>query len=187
MTIDRVLSTLEEYFHLKNELITNSDEGEADIHLIEDARFRAKMALNEHIKSQFDAVVNEETRRSSSNITSKIRVASPTDSTIISWDDVVKMLDALNSPPTPLKHPTIDNIIVWMDAYKSWYDSRRINAIKTISSITNAIDNYSDDVIIGSDREKETINSIPSVLIKESDSIETITVDELNFDFKDSD
>ena len=134
MTIDRLLSALEEYFSLKMEIGRFECDSSVEPHILEDARFRAKMALNEHIRKQFDLAIEEERRRTSS-VTRKMLIVDPTKAEI-SWDSVAKLLDALNSPPLPMKNITnIEGIKTWMKAYEDWYKQKRVNAIKSTSSM----------------------------------------------------
>lgn len=128
LPMDRVLAALEEYFELKRDI-----ESVEEPNLFA-AKDRAGKALNEYIEDSFDHLMIEEKRRST-HITQKVKIPD-TSSIKFTWDDMVHLLDALNSPPLPPSHQKqsdekfMDN---WMKLYRDWYQNKRPQAMNSIS------------------------------------------------------
>lgn len=122
MSIDIVLSALEEYLERKREL--------CDQTVLESARERAGYVLDEYIQQRFDSAILEERKRSMSP-TRKVAIVNP-DQIKVTWDEVAKLLDALNSSPVPLKHPknmSEKDFVRWMEIYEKWYQYKRVKAM----------------------------------------------------------
>lgn len=127
-SIERVLASLEEYFDLKRDI------GSIEEPNIFAAKERAGRALNEYIQYRFDDLLFED-RKKASTITTKVHVPDVS-SVKFTWDDVVALLDALNSPPHPLKE--LDDRELrerWMRIYTEWYQVKRPLAMNTISPV----------------------------------------------------
>lgn len=123
MAFDKVISALEEYFELKQ--VTE------DPITVRKARERAKYLLDDYIQRKFDSAMLEERRRSMS-ITKKVAVVNP-NQIKVTWEEVAKLMDALNSAPNPLEEPKqveSKNLVRWMEIYTGWYKKKRIEAMK---------------------------------------------------------
>lgn len=129
MTIETVLTCLENYLKLR-EL-----EGTEEEHEYTAARNQAGEALNEYIQKRFDSAMLEERRRSLS-ITKKVAVVDPSEIKV-TWDEVAKLLDALNSSPVPIKEPkqlAEKDFVRWMQIYTGWYFNKRLPAMQLTSA-----------------------------------------------------
>ena len=129
MSIETVITCLEEY--LKSRDLEGTDEA----HIYYMARDRAGYALNDYIQKRFDSAMLEERRRSLS-VTKKIAVVDPSEIKV-TWDEVAKLLDAMNSAPTPIKEPkqmAEKDFIRWMQIYTDWYSGKRLPAMQLTSA-----------------------------------------------------
>lgn len=125
MKIERVLSTLEEYLELRREIGTHG----GDHHVVNAAKQRAEMALNEYIGGRFNHLMVEE-RRISTTPTRKVDVVNPKNTTI-AWEEVVELVDALNAPPMPLRDTSNPKAVErWMAVYRAWYEQKRRAALR---------------------------------------------------------
>lgn len=117
-SVDKLLSSIEEYFDLKKK--ENLDDAS-----LEAARLRVHSALGDY----FLRALAEEKRKSSS-ATRKISVVKSANQSV-SWDSVAKMIDALNACPLPMKDIEGGNVTKWMQIYNDWYAKRTaaLNAI----------------------------------------------------------
>lgn len=125
MKIERVLSALEEYLELRRQ----TDVSNNDLDIVQAAKDRAGLALNEYIRSRFDHLVIEE-RKHSSSPTRKVDIVDPV-SASVSWEDVASLMDAVNAAPTPMRD--LSNQVTvhkWFAAYKFWYENKRREALK---------------------------------------------------------
>lgn len=136
MKIERVLSTLEEYLELRRE----AGEADGDHTVVQAAKERAGLALNEYIRSRFDNLMIEE-RRVSSTPTRKVDIVNPATAQV-SWEEVAELMDALNAAPVPMRDLT-NPIAVhkWTVAYKSWYENKRRNALSVNPTSSNSESN----------------------------------------------
>lgn len=126
MRIESVLSSLEKYLELKKDAGDSPDVGEA--------RIQASNALDEYIQHRFDDLMFAE-RQKGGRITKKV-VVPDVGSIKFTWDDIVHLIDALNSAPGILSDQHLrsaEAILRWMDNYKEWYFNKRLNAINVIS------------------------------------------------------
>lgn len=124
---DNVLTALEKYLELKK----NSTEELP----VTNAREEAGGALNDYIQKRFDTAMLEERRRSLS-VTKKVAVVNPSQ-VKVTWDEVAKLLDALNNSPLPLKEPKQmfeKDFIRWMEIYTIWYQTKRLQAMQLPSA-----------------------------------------------------
>ena len=117
---DRLLFSLEEYFDLKRDLRDANSEA------LLQARERVQLCLEEYVRNHFHKLFLEENRRRLSSTRKMIAVQSPDNH--LNWENVVKLLDALNAAPVPSKE-----LSVWMAAYKEWYQNKRITAVNSIN------------------------------------------------------
>ncbi len=158
MSIDRVLATLEQYFDMKDEVGASTSEAKF-------ARERAGMALNEYIQRQFDLLIMEERRRSSS-ITRRVEVPPDASAVQVSWIEVARLLDALNSPPMPPKNlqSGTKEYQKWMDSYREWYEKKRGEAMR---SMTPVVSKPMQDSIPFIEPEEDPISSTREVEIKD--------------------
>lgn len=142
MKIERVLSTLEEYLELRREL----GEAGGDHTVVQAAKDRAGLALNEYIRSRFDNLMIEE-RHTSSTPTRKVDVVNPAIAQV-AWEDVAELMDALNAAPSPMRDLTNQIAIhKWMVVYKHWYEKRRkaLNVDPTLSDRPSDPNNQSNE------------------------------------------
>lgn len=54
----------------------------------------------------------------------------------LSWSDVVRLIDALSSPPSPITLETSGSALearAWLQAYNEWFDITRIQALKVLN------------------------------------------------------
>lgn len=134
MDIETVLATLEEYFEIKRDLVSSIEPN------VLKAKERAGRALNEYIQKRFDnLMVQQEHRKlSSSTSTTRKMVIPDASGTKFTWEDIVGLLDALNTPPNPLASPEQLNnqeyVDRWMKSYKEWYLKKRSSAMRSLSS-----------------------------------------------------
>ena len=121
MNTDQLLASLEEYFSIKQDLL-----GEEDLEALRAAKKRVDLCLKEYFRDNFDKAFLEERRRTSSE-TRKMSVVDPAGvvNKNIAWDDVVKILDFVNSCPIPVKDLR-DPLKTdkWMKNYNEWYQKR---------------------------------------------------------------
>jgi hypothetical protein len=126
VNIDRLLASVEEYFEIRNEV-----GGSEDLAVLRAAKERVELALNEYFKSTLDRALLEERRRSSSS-TRKIDIVNAGEARV-SWEDVVKLIDALNSTPMPIRsvedHTKLHR---WMRTYSDWYNNKRTVSLQPI-------------------------------------------------------
>lgn len=123
MTINRLLATLEEYLELKREIGKSEDLDE-----LKQASNRVELSLREYIQAYFDLAILED-RRKTSSITSKVDVLSP-DKASYSWNDVAKLIDALNSAPIPPKNlDDQEGIENWVSVYREWFKNKKMISI----------------------------------------------------------
>lgn len=123
MPIDKVINALEEYFELKQQ--------SNDQIIVRKAREQAGYLLNDYIQKRFDAAMLEERRRAMS-VTKKVAVVNP-EQVKVTWEEVAKLLDALNSVPLPLQEPKqmeSKNFVRWMEIYTNWYRKKRVEAMQ---------------------------------------------------------
>jgi hypothetical protein len=119
MTITRLLATLEEYFSMKREL---GESGQLEE--LKEASKRVELSLREYVRAHFDRAIMED-RRKTSSLTRKVDIISP-DKATYSWNDVVKLLDALNSAPIPPRNlDDAEGLANWIAVYKEWFRNKR--------------------------------------------------------------
>lgn len=142
MKIETVLSSLEEYLEMRRD-VGSDDHSFLGLSA---ARHRAELALKEYIGSQFNYLMVEE-RRVSTTPTRKVDVVNPKN-TSIAWEEVVGLIDALNSPPTPMRNFSDPKAVErWMKVYRDWYEFKRKAALKVNPLIPLELDLSEEDKI----------------------------------------
>lgn len=113
MSVDVLLTTLEEYLNAKKDFIS----GHVDEDMLRLAKKRFAGALNEFIDFRIDGVLEERKRKIAAEKTIHIEelLTSNVD------DEVLK--DALSSAPPPPK--SLEELGVWIKEYNDWYESVR--------------------------------------------------------------
>lgn len=135
MKIERVLSTLEEYLELRREV----GEVGGDHTVVQSAKERAGLALNEYIRSRFDNLMIEE-RRSSTTPTRKVDIVNPATAQV-AWEEVANLMDALNGAPTPMMDLSNQvGVHKWFVAYKHWYEKKRRDALNVNPVVVEQLD-----------------------------------------------
>lgn len=134
MTFDRLMATIEEYLSLKQEIgIT------AEFEQLGQASKRIELALKEYLQNYFDRALLEDRRRSSS-MTTKVNVIQPEDA-VYSYNDIVKVLDLLNSAPIPLHDMSDDNMVRhWMAIYSEWFLRKKKIKIQPTNKLSLDLD-----------------------------------------------
>jgi hypothetical protein len=114
-----LLAALEEYLTLKRE-----SQNSEDLEVLKSARTRVDSCLREYFTENFSKAMLEERRRTSSQ-TRNMATVSGNSVANVSWENVVKVLDFLNSCPSPLKD--VKNPVSaekWMAVYNDWHQKR---------------------------------------------------------------
>lgn len=134
MTFDRLMATIEEYLSLKQEIgIT------AEFEQLGQASKRIELALKEYLQNYFDRALLEDRIRSSS-MTTKVNVIQPEDA-VYSYNDIVKVLDLLNSAPIPLHDMSDDNMVRhWMAIYSEWFLRKKKIKIQPTNKLSLDLD-----------------------------------------------
>lgn len=126
MAINRLLAAMEEYLSLRKEVGISVDFDE-----VKQASKRVELALKEYLQYYFDRAILED-RRKTSSLTTKVDVLSP-EQAVYSWNDIAKLLDALNSAPIPMRDTSDDNSIRhWMAIYSEWFRNKKRLDVKPV-------------------------------------------------------
>ncbi len=125
MKIENVFAALETYFEAKK-------AGSIDLSEVQD---KAKANLDLYIKDQFNQLILEDKKSKTPTIPDMLAV-SPAE-VKVAWEDVVNLLDALNSSPMPLSQDGLENHMVrWMEIYTEWYRKKRVEALLSVTPIS---------------------------------------------------
>lgn len=133
MKIENVFAALEEYFEARKNLSEGSAEGSSEDSLVL-IQERAKSSLDLYIKDQFNQLILDDKRDKTPTIE---MVAVNPSNVKVAWEDVVNLLDALNSPPLPLEQENLSlrQASRWMEIYKEWYGKKRIDALLSVTPL----------------------------------------------------
>jgi CRISPR/Cas system CMR-associated protein Cmr5 small subunit len=119
MAVNRLLATLEDYLAMKREVGKDCDISE-----LKEASKRVELSLREYLQNYFDRALMEDRRRSSSQ-TTEVMIMSA-DRATYSWNDVCKILDALNNAPIPpVNLDDKESIDHWLAVYKEWFKAKK--------------------------------------------------------------
>lgn len=121
MSVQILLSTLEEYFKAKEDYAGGCLDNEG----LQEAKKRVAQSLNQYIDWRADGVLEERRRRISTN--QSVHIA---DILTSKDSDFTSAISALNSAPLPLQNDIdLKTMQKWMKTYRAWYINERKNGL----------------------------------------------------------